>query len=56
MERSHKEKGPVKRPTLRPDFPDVPQNPGSALQPKPEPTARPDKVARTTDETAASDN
>ena len=27
---------PVRPPTLPPDFPDIPQNPGSELQPPPE--------------------
>jgi hypothetical protein len=36
---------PVRPPTLPPDFPDIPQNPSSELQPAPDPSARPDKVA-----------
>jgi hypothetical protein len=39
---------PVSTPTLPPDFPDIPQNPGSELQPSPDPSATPDKVAGTT--------
>ena len=35
---------PVQPPTLPPDFPDIP-HPGSELQPPPEPSATPDKVA-----------
>jgi hypothetical protein len=38
---------PVTPPTLPPDFPDIPQNPGSELQPPPPPSASPDKVAGT---------
>jgi hypothetical protein len=38
---------PVTPPTLPPDFPDIPQNPGSKLQPPPPPSASPDKVAGT---------
>jgi hypothetical protein len=36
---------PVRPPTLPPDFPDIPQNPSSELQPPPDPSASPDKVA-----------
>jgi hypothetical protein len=36
---------PVRPPTLPPDFPDIPQNPSSELQPPPDPSATPDKVA-----------
>jgi hypothetical protein len=39
---------PVRPPTLPPDFPDIPQNPSSELQPPPEPSATPDVVAGTT--------
>ena len=39
---------PVRPPTLPPDFPDIPQNPGSELQPPSDPSATPDKVAGTT--------
>jgi hypothetical protein len=39
---------PVRPPTLPPDFPDIPQNPSSELQPPPDPSATPDKVAGTT--------
>jgi hypothetical protein len=35
----------VTPPTLPPDFPDIPQNPSSELQPPPDPSATPDKVA-----------
>jgi hypothetical protein len=35
-------------PTLPPDFPDMPQNPSSELQPPSDPSATPDKVAGTT--------
>ena len=41
---------PVRPPTLPPDFPDIPQNPYSQLQPPPDPGATPDKVAGTTPE------
>jgi hypothetical protein len=41
---------PVSPPTLPPDFPDIPQNPYSELQPPPPPSATPDKVAGTTPE------
>jgi hypothetical protein len=36
---------PVRPPTLPPDFPDIPQNPSSELQPPSDPSAMPDKVA-----------
>ena len=39
---------PVSPPPLPPDFPDIPQNPPSALQPAPDSFARPDKVEGTT--------
>ena len=39
---------PVRPPTLPPDFPDIPQNPSSELQPPPEAFAAADKVAGTT--------
>jgi hypothetical protein len=39
---------PVTLPILPPDFPDVPQNPGSELQPPPGPSAKPSEVAGTT--------
>ena len=42
------EPAPVRPPTLPPDFPDIPQNPSSELQPPPDPSATPDKVAGTT--------
>jgi hypothetical protein len=38
---------PVRPPTLPPDFPDIPQNPSSELQPPPDPSATPDKVLGT---------
>jgi hypothetical protein len=38
---------PVRTPTLPPDFPDIPQNRSSELQPAPDPSATPDKVAGT---------
>jgi hypothetical protein len=41
---------PVRAPTLPPDFPDIPQNPSSELQPPPDPSAAADKVAGTTHE------
>jgi exonuclease VII large subunit len=44
------EPSPVRPPTLPPDFPDIPQNPSSELQPPPDPSAAADKVARTTPE------
>jgi hypothetical protein len=40
--------GPVTPPTLPPDFPDIPQNPSSELQPAPPNSATPDEVAGTT--------
>jgi hypothetical protein len=36
---------PVRPPTLPPDFPDIPQNPSSDLQPAHNPHATPDQVA-----------
>jgi hypothetical protein len=39
---------PVRAPALPPDFPDIPQNPSSELQPPSDPSASPDKVAGTT--------
>ena len=38
---------PVRPPILPPDFPDIPQNPSSELQPPPSPAATPDKFAGT---------
>ena len=38
---------PFRPPTLPPDFPDIPQNPSSELQPPPSPSASPDKIAGT---------
>jgi hypothetical protein len=43
---------PVTPPTLPPDFPDIPQNPSSELQPPPPPSASPDEVAGTTPDAA----
>jgi hypothetical protein len=39
---------PISPPTLPPDFPDIPQNPYSELQPPPPSDATPDKVAGVT--------
>ena len=39
---------PVRPPALPPDFPNIPQNPSSELQPPPPPSATPDKVAGAT--------
>jgi hypothetical protein len=47
-DRRQPEPPPVRPPTLPPDFPDIPQNPSSELQPPPDPSATPDKVAGTT--------
>lgn len=44
------EQPPVTPPVLPPDFPDLPQNPSSELQPPPAPAARPDQVAGATPE------
>jgi outer membrane protein TolC len=41
------ELAPVRPPILPPDFPDIPQNPSSELQPPPDPPGAPDKVAGT---------
>ena len=49
-DRPRAEPTPVSPPTLPPDFPDIPQNPYSELQPPPPPGATPDKVAGTTPE------
>ena len=38
---------PVRPPILPPDFPDIPQNPSSELQPPPSPASAPDKFAGT---------
>jgi hypothetical protein len=46
-DRPQPEPPPVRPPTLPPDFLDIPQNPGSELQPPPDPSATPDKVAGT---------
>ena len=45
----------VTPPTLPPDFPDIPQNPSSELQPPPPPSASSDKVAGTTPAPAESE-
>ena len=48
-DRPQLEPSPVRPATLPPDFPDIPQNPSSELQPPPpDPSAAPDKVAGTT--------
>ena len=47
-DRPQREPPPVRPPTLPPDFPDVPQNPSSELQPPSDPSGTPDKVAGTT--------
>jgi hypothetical protein len=47
---------PVNPPTLPPDFPDIPQNPSSELQPPPDPSASPDKVAGTVPEAGQIEN
>ena len=46
-DRTRAEPPPVSPPTLPPDFPDIPQNSYSELQPPPDPSATPDKVAGT---------
>jgi hypothetical protein len=53
--RPQPEPPPVRPPTLPPDFPDIPQNPSSELQPPPDPSATPDKVAGTTASPAESE-
>ena len=47
-DRSQPKTPPVRPPTLPPDFPDIPQNPSSELQPPPSPSATADKFAGTT--------
>jgi hypothetical protein len=47
MSKPDDELPPVTSPPLPPDFPDIPQNPPSELQPPPEPSSRPDKVEGT---------
>jgi hypothetical protein len=47
---------PVRPPTLAPDFADIPQNPSSELQPPPDPSSTPDKVAGTTPELPQAEN
>ena len=47
---------PVRPPILPPDFPDIPQNPSSELQPPPDPSSTPDKVAGTTPELPQAEN
>ena len=54
-DRPQPEPPPVRPPTLPPDFPNIPQNPSSELQPAPPPSATPDKVAGTTPAPADSD-
>jgi hypothetical protein len=46
--RPEPEPPPVRPPILPPDFPDIPQNPSSELQPPSDPSAAADKVAGTT--------
>jgi hypothetical protein len=46
---------PVTPPTLPPDFPDIPQNPSSELQPPPPPSATADQVAGATLDPAESE-
>jgi hypothetical protein len=53
--KSQPEPAPVTPPTLPPDFPDIPQNPSSELQPPHDPSATPDKVAGTTPSPAESE-
>ena len=47
---------PVRPPTLPPDFPDIPQNPSSELQPPPDPSSTADKVAGMTPELPQAEN
>jgi hypothetical protein len=47
-DKSQPEQPPVRPPTLPPDFPDIPQNPSSELQPPPDPSSTPDQIAGTT--------
>jgi hypothetical protein len=54
-EDDRRQPAPVTPPTLPPDFPDIPQNPGSELQPPPPPFASSDKVAGTTPAPAESE-
>jgi hypothetical protein len=49
-DRTQAEPSPVRPPTLPPDFPDIPQNSYSELQPPPPAGATPDEVAGTTPE------
>ena len=55
-DRPQPEPPPVRPPTLPPDFPDIPQNPSSELQPPPDPSATPDKVAGATPAAARTRN
>ena len=55
-DRPKSELPPVRPPTLPPDFPDIPQNPSSELQPPPDPSSTPDKVAGTTPELSQAEN
>jgi hypothetical protein len=50
------ESTPVTPPILPPDFPDIPQSPGSELQPPADPSASPDKVAGTTPQPETGDD
>ena len=54
-DRPQPEPPPVRPPTLPPDFPDIPQNPSSELQPPPDPSATPDQVAGATLDAAESE-
>jgi len=51
-DRPQSEPPPIRPPALPPDFPDIPQNPSSELQPPPPPSASPDEVAGTTPDAA----
>jgi hypothetical protein len=46
---------PVRPPSLPPDFPDIPQNPGSELQPPAPSSATPGEVAGASADTSESD-
>ena len=52
-DRPQPEPPPVRPPTLPPDFPDIPQNPSSELQPAPDPSATPMVTISITDEAYA---
>jgi hypothetical protein len=47
-DRVQPETPPVRPPTLPPDFPEIPQNPSSELQPPSDPSTTADKVAGAT--------